>query len=756
MIINKFTPYDYEQQLVEWKNVKKNLDHEQKVNLLKQLIDQKKNIFSFLELISCIGYEVATASKEYLSILENISKKVKNDLAQGPFLNMLIRIGKESVDAEDIRLMIIEQSDDNNLKILSGLILGGLGIKKEKQVLELIYKAPDNINNLCILRSYLRALIITTDKKKVNWKEYLKILEEYFKLNKIDLDLEIISFCIYNYQKNKNSLYDFMKKLIKRDNEIVTATFFDRISYKMLLDEKRFFELAHLAKNSNEKILDLMIMSLRRYPKAKSKILDLYFYWINKGVDYKISHFDWVLEEIMKKEPSILNLFLMRFHEIKNISKRHVITPHLFESLAKQDTSRSLKEIKKLRPKNKRERLMIFNMYEKIIGLCYENETLYPNINELAKILLNLKKSRNYISAKIDKNYLDKSSINKKNYDSLVNQTRNLLDQLRTRSESFNYPKIYNNLEKYKVIKKICNVLVNDCENEGLYSPLLDLLEKEEPDTKNIEILKSDSDQKKVFKQWLFYGGYSNRAYLTELEKGCNAILKTNNGKYTTKEKKIKYIQEQVKNEQQFWNFISEIVFMNKIGEKRIVSKDFKTTTNDLDFKTNIFGKTIFFEVTSPETDRNLRLANGAVALGNKSISVIDNKYSQIVSGVYGLDRHDPKTLFYIVIDITNNTIDEYMLMNSLFGTEVLTMIFDKAKKKSIAEYLSREKDALGHKKPKAGMIGGVIYFKRDLNITENGSANITLKGNIINNPLSSKVLNDQEVKAFKKILFNI
>jgi len=153
--------------------------------------------------------------------------------------------------------------------------------------------------------------------------------------------------------------------------------------------------------------------------------------------------------------------------------------------------------------------------------------------------------------------------------------------------------------------------------------------------------------------------------------------------------------------------------------------------------------------------DRSLRLANGAVGLKNKSFSVIDRKYKQIMkTGAYKNPKYKNKFYFYIIIDISNSTIDEYDLLNSLFGSLTFNFVIDKSTGKTVQEYTARSPDSLGHKNIKTEIIGGVVYFKRELVIDNQNNSCIKLIGNIINNPNSKKILDGVEIQKLKELLF--
>lgn len=756
MKIQEFEKYNSSKQIEEWNQIKDRLSPEEKEIIVENALS--KDIWGYLDLLSEILFDIASDSDKYIQILETLSSKVKNDMAQGPFLSTLIKIGQEKKDiAIQLRNKIIEKSRSEHLKILSGLILGGIGTEDEKTILDLIEMNIKQEKTSSILQSYLKAILIMNEKQKEIDKRYLSIVENT--LNKKDegANIEIMNFSLSNYNKNKQFFYKIIKTLISENNDSYKRFLFSRLSYQDIIEEKKLFELISLSKDADEKVLDEIVMCLRKHPSQKRKILNLYFYWINKGLYFKIRrNFDWVLEEIMKKDHSILSLFIKLFRKIDD-NYSYVVVPHIFESLAKNNVDLAIAEAMKIRPRNKIETSIKLRLLKNVIGLCYTDKTNAGRIQKLAKYLVNEAKKRPYSTIDIKPELINAESLSKDKYDLLVNQVSKIIDNLEVKKKFYNYSIIRKNLKKYPYVKKYGEDIIRKCKNDKKYSPLLWLLENEIPDLTKININKKDDEFNKAIKINFLRDKFWPRAYLTELNNSLSLFEVIKNHKYKTINQKKKYIQDNLMNEEAFWHLFSELIVMNKLGKNNIKSKDIIIRDNDIDFETELFNKLVFLEVTAPEMDRSLRLANGTVGLKNKSFSVIDGKYKQIMkTGVYKNPKYKDKFYFYIIIDISNSTIDEYDLLNSLFGSLTFNLVIDKSTGKTIKEYTARSPDSLGHKNKKTEIVSGVIYFKRDLVIDEKNNSHIRLIGNIINNPNSKKILNDEDIQKLKEIMFKI
>ena len=110
-------------------------------------------------------------------------------------------------------------------------------------------------------------------------------------------------------------------------------------------------------------------------------------------------------------------------------------------------------------------------------------------------------------------------------------------------------------------------------------------------------------------------------------------------------------------------------------------------TDKNLDLKVNLFERDIYFEITRPKMDRELRLANGAVALKNKAFSTIDKKYRQLFANktLQEIESGKRKDLFFVVIDRSNSTIDEHQLIDTFLGSLAYTWQIEKKTGKVLA-----------------------------------------------------------------------
>src|SRR3989339_2264620 len=138
-MIEKFKQFrfEFDKQKEEYSKIKGDITEENKYVLLDEI--NKESIWNYFQLSIEILFDLASDSEKYLEYLDSVFLKVKGDMASGPFFEMLIKVGKEKQEVA-IKLYYIIQNKSNNidLKIISGLILGGYSFYNEGLLKDLI------------------------------------------------------------------------------------------------------------------------------------------------------------------------------------------------------------------------------------------------------------------------------------------------------------------------------------------------------------------------------------------------------------------------------------------------------------------------------------------------------------------------------------------------------------------------------------------------------------------------------------------
>lgn len=749
--------YKFDEQQGIYDRYKSKLSNKDKYNLIKELMDDK--FWGYFELIAKIVYELADISNEYLKLLEEVNNKVKNDMAQGPFLNTIINIGKNKEKiALKLYKKILKETKDESLIVISGLILGGYSQKNLIVLQNYIKKGIE----YPLANSILKAILVNYEKSNMS-EEIYSYFDRIMKIEDTRILREFANICLIFYNKDPEYFFNQIKKLVKLNDRHINYLIFDRLTYKDILNQEQIFELIELSKDAEDIVIDKIIETLRKYPEQYKQISEWLIYWLNKGLKFKLRNFDWILEELVEKNKLFISYFLENYKKIKTGKSNTyiIILPHLFRILSKYHKNYALEQIFKLNLSLEKDRYLFFELTKVILGNIYQDSNHQEMLFNLIDRLIQIADKNKYISFNKSKyeQRKQRKTFTKMDYDFLIDFADDLLNQLRNKKEDYHYELIRKNIMKYPNVNKYAKDIIDESESEKRYSPLVWLGEREEPNLSEIKISKKDSKLNKAFKINFARNQFWAKAYLKELDKDLEIIEKFSNEKFKDKKDLEKHIKNILRNENSFWNYYSELIFISKFKNSGIVKIEpqapHRKYTN-LDLKVNLFDRDIFFEIKQPQMDRSLRLANTAVGLGNKAFSSINNKFRQLFheKTIKEIQEGKRKDVFFIVLDISHSTIDEHQLLNSFLGSLAYTWQIDKSTGKVVNRYVSRKDDSLHDKRKSTDIISGVIYFKQELIFIDNEPI-IKIKGDIIQNPHAKNKLTEEEIKKLKGIIFN-
>lgn len=126
---NKGWPHKKEEFDDLWNPIKDKLTNEEQLGLLR-CIAEKDYVFKWLDLFGYLLPDYLSLEEDFIYFLEIVIEKIKNDMAQGPFIRGLIKSGeRKPQEAIEFYSKMIETSNDLVLPY-SGLILGGAAKKK--------------------------------------------------------------------------------------------------------------------------------------------------------------------------------------------------------------------------------------------------------------------------------------------------------------------------------------------------------------------------------------------------------------------------------------------------------------------------------------------------------------------------------------------------------------------------------------------------------------------------------------------------
>lgn len=247
---------------------RKKLSEQEYLYVLNKLVDER--IFRWYDLICLKLDELASPTEEFISFLQKVIEKIKNDMAQCEFNKVLINLGQDRERAEEIYALLIKKPISEDIYHYSGLLLGGIGKKDDTIIDQCLKNLKNDKLNLKHRTSMIAAtqVILESDKKnkhKAKYENILKYSTSYLREESIRLQSVILTIEYYKLEKQK---IEFINNLLRKPTDRMLQILIDRINYRGLGNHKLEFEIV-------EKTLDFdyegIIQPLCYFVASKNK-----------------------------------------------------------------------------------------------------------------------------------------------------------------------------------------------------------------------------------------------------------------------------------------------------------------------------------------------------------------------------------------------------------------------------------------------------------------------------------------------------
>ncbi len=722
--------YKWKEQKEKYSEIALGLSLEKKQKLLSELLET--DLWSYFQLIIEILFDIASENKDYLELLEKVYLKVKNDMASAPFFDMLVDLGQNKKDVGiKIYNKIREESDNRGLKDVLGFILGGYSmndntiLNKLTEDKKLVYPGIIIILKAIMVKS--ERLFDKDDNYDLSEKEY-DFLDFVSKSDDERFLRELMNLYRFLYHIDRTYFYEKIKDLMgKKKSSINSMIWIFR--EKLKLSNAQLLELAEQTKDCDEYAISELISSLTHnksdYSSQEIKqISELFIYWTSKDLEFKVSFFDYSLEELSKKNIEFLDYFLNNFKKIKTDKLGYIhIFPRTFEKLIKHQMKDSIpklleSDILKKDPK------LFYKLSNKIVGIIYklDKKEWFDLFLPLAKKIQKVAENEDFINHRNKK-------LEDYTFDNLIDYIKDLLEQLMFRKREFDFDEIYKNLAKFEKLNEIVKSKLGKLQEDRKYSPMFWLCNWQRD-------------------------GELKQAYLQEIE---NFIIKSETVENQKSGNNIRELKSRLDNERGFWDVFSEIIFANKFlpDYNSIIEPGIPNKDSNADLSIKLHNKQILFELANPEMNRNIHIDNGAVSVRNKLDYVIRKKASQFFSKKTFDEMGDKKMddLFLIVVDSSRSMIDEYMIEDSFYGS--LGVQFYVSTNGNVktppppSKNIRKDNAVIKNKE----FISGLVYFKPQL-VNLDGEIKFILTGDIVSNPDAMNKISPKDYKKLKRIIF--
>lgn len=700
--------------------------------ILHDLID--RDIFGFLYAISKLLEETASNDNDFVDIIQKAGNKIRNDLAQGPFVNALISIGEKDLNL-GLGLVVKLLEKDKTSSEYGALILGGVGKKNPIDTMQKIkeFSRTDDPNKiLCSVK----ALRVMLRDSLMNYQEKaFEILEKALQNSDLAVKGECLEAFLDFYENEPDTCKKHLFNLVKEHSNF-RYSIAHRFWIKPISDSKTRLELLKIcSEDDNASVRQRTLYALTKlvsdYPE---EIMNIVMSLVIKN-GYHYGDVDYLLEELgkvnfdkamnvvrtwlEKKVPYVLSLSIPTIVKaLLSKNKKDIVLPYL-EAWSKIDEKHLEYSL---------------NILLQIISGDYEKKPDGEFIENAHSFLVTIAQTKH-----IDLQSIYKTEPNK------VMQCAEIIHKIKYYSNMLNYQIIQENLKQFPHISNLLssNWLKQMQTENNKTHPLLKVLSRELPEmskvNETVESLLKAKDERDKFNQWFkLHSLLGDLLFLNNIETKIKKLL--------DKGFNVNNYAKNLKNEQQVDATLSEIEFITPFVDNFTVQLEPKIDTKQLDAKIEIEGQILYVEIISPRMFKPLELLEGVRGIPNRVKGKIYDEFKNQLIGLASLNQP-----IVVAVDVGKSEVNYEFVEDYLFGTLTFTMEFDKKTGTVVNSYSKRkEEESMHNQKPEMDLISAVICYKTRLydNFT------YRMEGKIINNPHAKVPLSRAVAKRIEEVLF--
>lgn len=714
-----------------------NLDNAQLMTILDYLVDDDY-IFKWLDFI-CKKLPQVAEENNFVDLLKKIISKIKNDMAQGNFIRALINIGEK-----DARLgvslyqeMILNR--DIDLIAYSSLPLGGAGKKQYGEVFALI---KDGFNNQS---PYIKAASVKALRVVFEGANKLREPDEIFKLLhmcssegedpivRLEAAKAFFDFSRFRYEYCVQHLFEFAKS---RNSEIR----FTLANTMMLQDLQKREDgieiLAMCAKDENKNVLSRVALALsRKGSEFPEKSLRIIKEWIVNGKYFDVYEVDYAIREIGKTHLArCINEVVSWIKEKDEKDHLQFFIPIVLSELSSQNYMQLISSVKTWCSKNRTFQRMALQTIKKVLTDIYPPDTNKLDIVDYCFQLL----SEIATSKSIDVEQVIHSESDK------VFQCLRIIEEVEGKRKKPVFGVVMKNLDEYPCVRDFIGIKWFESmkEKKNATHPLLLALSSELNATKletEIEAFRIETDNLKRYVRSLrIQNMLTPIAFLNYLDEMLRVLF--------SKSAKLKALKAGFRNENQFWETISEIETISSFIEKYNVEIAPELNGKKLDLKVNFNSEEIYIEVISPTMFKPLKFLSGkAMSIKNRARGKILDELANHFRDSNALG----KIPWVIVIDIGRSEMSYDFIEDALIGSMRLTLLLDKEKGAVHEQAWSRADDSVHDIRKATDILSAIVCYKVNLG----NDFKFHREGKIIPNPYAKNPISKATLTKIEKSL---
>ncbi len=687
--------------------------------------------FRWLHFICVKLRDIASASPNFVELIAKLAEKTKRDMSAGLVLYTLESIG---LDRPDLgvelhrntygsgNILLVELSGfflaghvRNNLEAALPSIKSKFAEANPSQKVALVRALASGVQRLGSEREKAGVFELLQKASQDDGKVKIAAVDSYFRLFALDPAECGKRLAELSTSKDTDVQYSLARNLWL---------------HGVSDGELEWHLIENLARTENFGILSLLVQPISKLaPQRPTNVLNLFRGWFESGSYFSIHDVDFLLDKLGEAEPSVILKTVESWVGKSRRVDHHI--PAMLSAVFSKEPAPLVKTLESWIQKDKVFRELSFKTFLEILSRAKIDSFI-------------LDECYGTVSKAAEASGVDIPKALRGEKDKLW-QCRLLLGELLSPKKVLDHDAILRNLDNYPAIRDFIrrDWFVRMGKQENNTHDLLQMLERAMPDFGKIEetidqISKEDNELKRAFLAERIRLLLGPAAHLSHLD-GMLRHIKMD-------EKGNGELRDGLKNEDQFWQTVSEIEVAGALRSKGIVV-ELKPAVGrgQLDVMARFNSVEVLVEVINPEMWRTLRLVSGGASVPNR----VSGKF------VYEFEQHlkesqELRVPVLVVIDISRSEIDEESEENYFEGSLQYTFITNKDSGEIHDGYWSRADDAIAKKNPELNIVSGAIVYKTPLG----DDCKIHLQGKIILNESAMNKLPQLTQKKLEDALF--
>lgn len=697
-------------------------------------------IFKWLDFIS-FKLPSLVNEDDFINLLKKIILKIKGDMVQRPFVNALIKIGEEDVDLGSYLYTQMVSEKDNDLIFYSSFPLGGVGRIDFDKAFSIIKKGFTD-RNPHIKAACTRALSVIFENESTLRRDLqiFKILDE-LSSTKEDTVVQVEALFLYlDFTRFRpDHCYKRVITIARRKDSTIRFNLVNFLAFKDAFKGEQEIEILGIcADDENRSVLSRIALALSKKGRVfPEKTLRIIKSWIKRGRYFDVYELDYTISEIGKANQKRSIKEVEKW--IKESSKDHRLRfhiPKVLERLSSGNYIQLIDFIKTWVSLRDVYRSVAIQTIKTVLSEIYPLQVERMSVvSACFAILEDMVKENN-----MDVERIVRGETNK------LFQCFRLISELVKDKKELDFQIIFKNSGKFPTIYDFFGgKWFTRMEKErNQFHPLLACLSIPSPDPKEfsaeVKAFNEETDGlKRHLRSLKIKNMISPLAFLEYLEEMLWLIV--------SKSKKLKDLRAGLRNEDQFWETISEVEVVSSFIRDYTVEIAPELNGKKLDVKVELNEVCLLVEVISPNMFKPLRYLTGkAIGIKNRAR---DKIFDEFKTHFKGMKIEDSPIV--IVIDILRSEINYSSIEEYLKGTSQLTMLFAKESGELVRSIPSRAEDSMHLLEEKTDILSGIIPYKTFLG----KDSKFHREGKVMLNPYSKNPLSLDVIKRIEKAFFN-